>query len=148
VPEITYVAGRRLKGIPRNGELVDVAARQPVPEAAKFRKLKILIKAGFVVRLIDGVPDKPSKQRARQLGLTPYRRHDKPSGSVAAEAGSAASRGGEAGKPGSDRPQSDKKPEDSKPAEVKPAAKKKTPKKKAPKKKAKKGTRRITRREG
>jgi hypothetical protein len=142
VPEITYIAGRRLKGIPRDGKLVDVAARQPVPEAAKFKNLGNYLKAGFVLKFVDGVADPISQQRARKLGLMPYRRHEKPSGPVAAEAGSAASGGGEAAKPVSDRPQAEEKPEDSKPAEVKPAAKKK-----AKKKKPKRGTRRITRRE-
>jgi hypothetical protein len=123
MPEITFIAGRKQKQIPRGDELVDVAAGQPLPEAAGFRKLKAYIKAGLVIRLVDGVPDPLSRQRARQLGLTPYRRHEKKA----------------------DKPAPVKKKASKKKASKKKASKKKASKKKAP---PKKGQRRVTRREG
>ncbi len=114
MPEVTYYAGRRI-GVIRDGEQVSVAAGQPLPEAADMPKLRLRIKSGHVVKLVDGKPHPSSRVRARQLRIIKPLERQPAKEPVAGAADSDSGSGGAASsQPASARPKKVEKPKENK----------------------------------
>ena len=134
--KVTYLAAKQLKGIVRDGETITIHPGEEVPEAANWRPLRRMVRAGSIVELFDGVPGNTSRLSAKRLGLVRRPRvKNQLATPVAAEAATAHPGGGDGASNGGDRLSEVAAPaEKVEPAKKTPKRKKTVRKKKAAKK--------------